>query len=361
MSDGKLKTACLGLGRGVSQLLDLALTTGLYEVASVADSNLANAQQAAQKYNCTAFDDYRQFILQNDINLLIVAEPLYKCDEFVKTAINRKCHILKLIPTAANFEQAAGLINLAEKNSVKYITACPARFAPGFERLSDYLKTADRRQFYFIEIRAAFGGDFFQPVVSYAQADRKLSGGGVLLNDCFELLSLIIENFSLPQQIYTLTTNQSPDKKAKQYLGEDTVIISLTFSDGLIGTFLAARHTGTAAAAPVKICGAENNIIATPNRLAVYDNNDSLITEHKYPLKNEKCITEMFIDIGRAILEPDKYKLRNNPRLDLATMALSEAAYLSAKTGTPESPGKFFEISESATGRLTAKEKSTFA
>ncbi len=353
MSIGKLKTACLGLGRGADELLSLACSTELYEIISIADSNLTNAQQTAQKYNCSAFDDYRQFILQNDIDLLIVAEPLYKCAEFVKAAINKKYHILKLIPTAANFEQATELINLAEKNNVKFITACPARFAPGFERLSDYLKTADRRQLYFIETRASFGSDFFQPVISYAQADRKLSGGGVLLNDCFELLSLIIENFSLPQQIYALAASKSADKLAKQYLAEDTITASLVFKDGLTGTFLAAQHIGTAAAAPVKIYGAEQNITATPNRLAVYDNNNSLIVEHKYPLKNKKCITEMLIDIGRAILEPEKYRLRNHSRLDLATMALIEAAYLSAKTSMPESPRKFFEISE--------KEKSPFA
>jgi predicted dehydrogenase len=346
MSTGKLKTAYLGLGRRAEELLSLACSTELYEIISIADSNLSLAEQTAQKYNCTAFDDYRQFVLQNDIDVLIVAEPLYKCAEYIRAAINKKCHILKLIPTAANFDQAAELINLAEKNNVKYITATPSQFAPGFEQLGDYLRTIDRRQFYFINICASLGSDFFRPIAFYTQADRKLSGGGVLLNDCFELLSLIIENFSLPQQIYALLTNQSPDKKAKQYLGEDTVTASLTFGDGLIGTFLAAQHTGTASAAPVRIYGAEQNIVATPNRLAVYGNNGVLTTEHKYPLKPEKCITEMFIDAGRALLEPDKYKLRNSPRLDLATMALIEAAYLSAKTGTPESPRRFFEISD---------------
>lgn len=353
MSTGKLKTACLGLGRGANELLLLARSTELYEIISVADSSLPLAEQIAQKYNCTAFDDYRQFILQNQPDVLIVAEPLYKCAEFVKTAINKKCHILKLIPTAANFEQAAELVDLAEKNNVKYLTASPAKFAPGFECLCDYMQTAERKQYYFINVCALFGNDFFQPIASYTQAHRKLSGGGVLLNDCFELLSLIIENFSLPQQIYALSTNRSPDKKAKQYLGEDTVTASLTFKDGLIGTFLAVHLSGLAAAAPVRICGAENNVVATPNRLTVYDNNGSLITEHKYPLKPEKCVTEMFIDFGRALLEPDKYKLRSNSKLDLATMALIEAAYLSAKTGMPESPRKFFEMSE--------KEKFPFA
>ncbi len=361
MSNGKLKTACLGLGRGALDLLLLARSTELYEIISIADSNLSAAQLASQKFNdsaspvaaCSAFDDYRQFTLQNQPDVLIVAEPLYKCLEFVKTAISKKCHIIKLIPTAAKFEQASEMINLAEKNNVKYITACPARFAPGFERLSDYLKITDKRQIYLINVCASFGADFFQPVVSHNQADRTLSGGGVLLNDCFELISLIVENFSLPQQIYALTANKSPDKLAKQYLGEDTITASLVFKDGLIGTFLAADPSGSAIAPPVKICGAENNIVATPNRLAVYDKEGALVNENKYPLKPEKCITEMFIDAGRALLEPEKYKLRYSSRLDLATMAFIEAAYLSVKTATPESPGKFFEMSE--------KEKSPLA
>lgn len=346
MTSGKLKTACLGVNARTVGLLESACSTGLYEIVSVADSNLANATHASQTYNCTAFDDYRQFILQNQPDVLIVAEPLNKCAEFVKTAINKKCHILKLIPTAPNFELASELINLAKKNNVKYVTASPSRFAPGFERLGDYLRSNDRRQFYFVNMCAAFGGDFFQPISSYAQAEQKNSGGGVLLNDCFEMLSLLIENLSLPQQIYALITNQSPDKKAKQYFGEDTVTASLVFSEGLIGTFLAAKQTGSGSISPVRIYGSQQNITATPNRLAVYDGSDNLIAEHKYPLKAEKCITEMFIDFGRALLEPEKYKLRNSARLDLATMALIEAAYLSAKTGMPESPARFFEISE---------------
>ncbi|MBN1788557.1 MAG: Gfo/Idh/MocA family oxidoreductase [Sedimentisphaerales bacterium] len=346
MSIGKLKTASLGLGRGAEYLLDLACSTGLYEVVSVSDSILSNAADAVQKYYCSAFDDYRQFVLQNDIDVLLVAEPLYKCIEYVRIAINKKCNIIKLIPTATNFEQAAELIGLAEKNNVKYITAAPARFAPGFERLCDYLKTIDRRELSFVNICASFGGDFFQPIVSNQQADPKLCGGGVLLTDCFELLSLIVENFSLPQQIHTLMTSTIADRKAKQYLGEDTVTASFVGDNGLIGTFLAAKHVGSGTVVPVKIYGPQQNIIATPNRLAVMDDEGSIISENKYPLKPDKCITEMFIDAGRALLEPDKYKLRNNSDLDLATMALVEAAYLSSRTGVPESPRRFVEMTE---------------
>jgi predicted dehydrogenase len=342
----KLKTACLGLGRGMGQLLALAQDTGLYEIISVSDGDLSAAEKVARQFNCTAFDDYRQFTLQNNIEILIVAEPLYKCAEHIRAAINKKCHILKLAPTASNFEQATEMINLAQKNNVKYITASPSKFAPGFERLADFLKTVDIKQYYFVNICAAFGDDFFQPIISDSLADPKLSGGGALINDCFELLGLVASNFFLPQQIYALLTNRGSNKKARQFFGEDTVTASLIFKEGLIGTFLASRQAGTGAVAPIRIYGAENNIVVTPNRLAIYDNSGLLIDEHKYPLKPEKCITEMFIDTGRAILEPKQYKLRTSSRLDLGTMALIEAAYLSAKTGMPEALRKIFEMSE---------------
>jgi len=143
----KLKTAWLGLNPRTTGLLESACATGLYEITSIADSNLANANKAAQIYNCTAFDDYRQFILQNQPEVLVVAEPISRCVEFVKMAINKKCHILKLIPTAMNFELAAEIFELIKKNNVRFVTAAPARFAPGYERLVDFLRTNDHKDF----------------------------------------------------------------------------------------------------------------------------------------------------------------------------------------------------------------------
>jgi len=345
MNTAKLKTAWLGVSPRTASLLEAAAATGLYEIISIADRNMANAAKAAKVYDCTAFDDYRQFILQNQPDVLVVAESMHKCAEYVKAAISKKCHILKLIPTAQDFELAAEIFELIKRNNVRYVTAAPARFAPGYERLVDVIRASGIRDFYFVNICAAFGDNFFQPIPSCAQSEQSISGRGVLLNDCFELISLLVENFSMPTQIYALMTNQSPDKKARQYFGEDTFTASLVFRGGLIGTIMAARQQGEAIP-PVRIYGSQKNIIAFPNRLTIYNSSDNSTDEKQYPCDADKCIAEMFIDFGRALLEPDKYKMRNGFRLDLATMSVIEAAYLSAKTGMPESPGRFFEISE---------------
>ncbi|MCD4830535.1 MAG: Gfo/Idh/MocA family oxidoreductase [Anaerohalosphaeraceae bacterium] len=348
MEQAKFKTAVLGLDDRAISFLAPAKECGLFDIVSVADSDMAKAEKISQQYNCTAFDDFRQFTLQNDVDILFVAEPLYRCMEHVKTAISNRTNVLKLVPTAANFNEAGELIKLAQKNKVEYLTACPMRFAPGFERLCDYLKTVDIRQFYFIKAYTCLGNGSCETNSLDKNIDPKLLGGGVLLNNCFELIDEIVLNFSLPQQVYALMTNQTADKKARQYLGEDTMEISMKFANGLIGNFTAAKHFGPAGgvAVPLQIYGPEQNIAVTMNRLAVYDSSNKLIEEHKYPHSPEKCIAEMLIDLGRALLMSDEYKLRYGARHDLAAMAFIESAYLSAKTAMPEGPEKLYEISE---------------
>ncbi len=346
MERAKLKTAVLGLDARAVDFLSAAHDCGLFSIVSVADSDMAKAASISQQYDCTAFDDFRQFTLQNNVDILFVAEPLYRCVEYVKTAISKHTHILKLIPTAANFNEAGELIRMAQAHNVEYLTASPMRFAPGFERLCDYLKTVDVRQFYFLKAYTCLDETSFRTVFFNKDMDPKLLGGAVLLNSCFELVDEILLNFSLPQQVYALMTNQTADKKARQYLGEDTLEISMKFGNGLIGNFTASRHFGPAGAKPLplQIYGSEQNIAVTKNRLAVYNIDNTLIAEHKYPHNAKKCITEMLIDLGRALLMPEEYKLRYCSGPDLAVMAFVESAYLSAKTAMPEEPGRFFKL-----------------
>lgn len=346
MESNKLKTACIGLCSRAVEFLKLAGTTGLFDVVSVADADMVRAEKIAVDYDCTAFDDFRQFILQNDFDVLIVAEPLHNCIEHVRKAISRRTNILKLPPTAINFTQADELIRFAKKHRVKYSTACATRFSPGFESLCDHLKSVDRNQFYFVNVHQNLS-DTSHEIIPDVFADPKLLGGGVLLNNCFEMLDEIVLNFSLPQQVYTLTTNHTSDRKARQYLGEDTASISLKFPEGLIGTFTAAWHLGAVQSPPpFQIYGDKQNIIVTRNRLAVYNTAGEIIEDHKFPYKPEKCIAEMLIDFARGLLFPDEYRFRFSENLDLATMAFIESVYLSQRTAMPESPSRFFEIAE---------------
>ena len=73
MSETKLKTAILGLNEGGLELLEAATETGLYEITAVADSNPEIFERIAEKYQCGAFEDYRQLVMQNQVDVLFIA------------------------------------------------------------------------------------------------------------------------------------------------------------------------------------------------------------------------------------------------------------------------------------------------
>ena len=114
----KLKTAVLGLDERGRVLLEAAHQSKLLKVDAVADKNTMLAEKLAEQYKCTAYDDYRQLIIQNHFDCLLVAANIHTCDEYIKTAIKKKFNILKLTPPARGFEEASEFARLAEEHHV---------------------------------------------------------------------------------------------------------------------------------------------------------------------------------------------------------------------------------------------------
>jgi predicted dehydrogenase len=326
------------LGIQAQDFLARAAESEFFDIVAVADSDSAITRKIAKQYDCAAFDDYRQLVIQNQLDVLIVSSPLYECAEYVRLAISKKCNILKLIPTASSFEEAVELNCFAVKNKVKYVTACLSRFTPAFVAMKDCITEIGVETFYFIN---AFYN--VKQNTTQLQSNTKLPRGGVLLNECFGIIDAIVSIFSLPQQLYAVTTNPAPDKKQRQYLPETTAAINMQFTNGLMANFVADSALKTESWS-LEIYGREANIVVMPNRFRVYDNNKCLSRSKRLPGLDEK--KELLNNFALSILYPAEHKLRYGLSVDLATMAFIDSAYLSAKTATPETPQKIFEISK---------------
>src|SRR4030067_2014442 len=98
MSAGRLKTAVLGISeRGVS-LLEAAQGVEELEIVAVADRETNLAEKVAAESNCAFYNDYRQLIIQNQLDCLLVAAPIHTCDEYVRVGIKKWFNVLKLAP-----------------------------------------------------------------------------------------------------------------------------------------------------------------------------------------------------------------------------------------------------------------------
>ena len=190
MRESPLKIAVLGLNDTGRLMLEAAKGFDCFTIAAVGDNDTNLAQQVAKEHNCAAYDDYRQLIMQNQLDCLFVAAPLHSCAEYLKMAIKKKFHILKAPPLARNFSEASEFVKLAQNEGITLAVANTDRFAQSSLAARGYFLQNSAEQPFLI--LAAAG----QPPSDVPQAtwrnDPVLAGGGVLLYECWEIIDQIV-------------------------------------------------------------------------------------------------------------------------------------------------------------------------
>jgi UDP-N-acetyl-2-amino-2-deoxyglucuronate dehydrogenase len=341
MSERQLKTAVLGLDEGGQLLLKAASQIDHFQIQAVADKNTNLAEKTATEYKCSAYDDYRQLVIQSQFDCLLVAAGIYSCDEHILAAMKKKFNVLKLAPAARNFEEAAKFVRVAKDEGIKFAIANLSRFAQSFLTFHEFLQQGEIEQIFLIE---AFhnAGDLID---SAWHTDPKLAGGGVLLRNCYEMFDQITWNFPMPQQVYSLNTNQAGDKQQRLYLTEDTAIIMMKFDDTLIGSLIALRRAGLRPRREfLRVYGKNKILTVSRSRLTVSDSSGETHKQLQYNDDALGCMTKLLKNFARSILSPDENKLCSSGRENLKNMAVIESAYLSARTGIPEEPGRILGI-----------------
>jgi predicted dehydrogenase len=339
MGEGKLKTAVLGLDSRGQLLLEAASQVDLFQIQAVADKNVTVAESTAGKYKCASYDDYRQLIMQNQFDCLLVAASSHSCYEYVKMAMKKKTNVLKLAPPARSFQEAAELVRLAEEENIKFAVANPFRFAQSSLVFRQFLQQGRIEQVFLITAFVAVGS----ANLAAWQTDPKLAGGGVLLHNCYSIIDLVVWNFSVPQQIYSLNTNSAGDRQQRSYLTEDTSLVTMKFTNSFFGNLMASRAFGTQQQI-LKLYGRDKIFSISPSSFVVSDGLGQVSEESDYRDDEFSWHTELLRNFAMSILSPDKSKLCSSAAENLSNMAVIEAAYLSARTGMPEEPGKILQI-----------------
>ncbi|MCJ7777750.1 MAG: Gfo/Idh/MocA family oxidoreductase, partial [Sedimentisphaerales bacterium] len=368
MRESPLKTAVLGLDDAGRLLLEAAQGLDYFTIVAVADSDTNLAQQQAGLCNCAAYDDYRQLITQNQLDCLFVAAPLHSCAEYLRMALKKKFNILKLPPLARNFSEAAELVKLAQDQEISLAVANLGRFAKPALAMRSFVLQNSAEQPFFI-LAAASGG----PRAKWRN-DPVLAGGGVVLYDCWDIIDQITWNFGIPQQVYCPVLSAvegvagitAPDRQQRLYLTEDSAIVTMKFSAYLSGCLLAGRaaphpfwepglsklmtaasQNGCGGKGPQKWLithGLDKRVRFDDKSFEVTDSLGQCLQQDNF---DDDCLSRMkkvLENFGSNLLWPDKDPLISTAADNLKNMAVIEAAYLSARTGMPEEPGKILKI-----------------
>ncbi|MFA5251103.1 MAG: Gfo/Idh/MocA family oxidoreductase [Phycisphaerae bacterium] len=341
MSISKLKTAVLGLDDKGKFLLEVISQIDHFEITAVADQDATLAESTGYKYKCDHYDDYRQLIMQNQFDCLLVAAGIHSCDEHIKMAMKKKTNILKLAPPARNFQEAAEFVRLAESENIKFAIANPRRFAQSYLALREFLQQGRIEQIFLITAFCAVGNEN----ISTWQTDPKLAGGGVLLRNCYQLIDQVVWSIAAPQQVYSLNTSIAGDRQQRSYLTEDTAVVTMKFTDTFFGNLIASKVFGPEQEV-LKVYGKDKILTVSNARFAISDGLGQTNEESEYDDDELVWYTALLKNFALSILSPDKNKLCSSGRENLNDMAVIEASYLSARTGMPEEPGRILKMAQ---------------
>jgi predicted dehydrogenase len=357
MRKGELKTAVLGLDENGQLLLKAASQIDYFQIEAVADTDSNTAEKIATEYKCSAYDDYRQLVIgmdcrpfgyrsgqalrSDEIRTLLVTAGLHNCAEYIRAAMKKKFNVLKLAPAGRDFEEAAEFVQLAEDEGVKFAIANPSRFARSFLAFRQFLEKDEIEQVFLVTAFCNVG-DQQQPAW---QSDPKLGGGGVILYNCYHLIDQILWNFPMPQQVYSLNTNRASDQQQRSYLTEDTAVVTMKFDDTLTGNLIAFRHSGLGPKQDfLKLYGKEKILTVSSNQFTISNGLEQSGKQLQYDDDPLSCLIKLLENFALNILSPDDNKLCSSGRENLKNMAVIESAYLSARTGIPEEPGRILGL-----------------
>ena len=338
MGEDTLKTAVLGLNDKGRGLLEAARRSEYYEIRAVADADAELAQRLAGRYECEHYGDYRQLIIQNHFDVLIVAAPSHTCDEHIRAAMEKKINVLKLAPAGPGFERAVQFVKIAESEGVKFGVVNLRRFAGSFNAARDYIKENRLGQVYLITAECAFA----ERSGEKWHSDPELAGGGVLLYPSYEMVDRVVACFSIPQQVYSLNLNRAPDKMQRSLLTEELAVVTMAFGDRLIGNLIASEVFGPYEQV-LRIYGESGSLAVSDDRLIVCDRAGKVLEEFRYEYNEERLTIRLLDNFAAGILLPDEGRFCCGAIDSLPTMAVIEAAYLSARTAMPEEPRRVLE------------------
>jgi predicted dehydrogenase len=348
MGKARLRTGVLGVtGRGAG-LLEALKGVEAFEIRAVADKDASVAEKTAGQFqDCAAYDDYRQLIIQNELDCLMVAAGIHSCDEFVRMAMKKKFHIFKPAPAARDFDEASEFVRLAKEQGVKLAVGNPKRFCRSYTAFRDFLRQGRIEQIFLTTAFCSVGDETYPGW----QSDPKLAGGGVLLHSCYWVIDQLVSNFGLPQQVYSLGTNNAQDKQQRLYLTEDTSVVTMKFSDVCIGNFAATRRAGTGSRQEyIKLYGRDRILTVCDKRLTLCEGGGRTLEQLEFADDERFGTAEQLKNFAQSILSPESNKLWSSGGENLQNMAVIQSAYLSARTGFPEEPGKVLQMAQGLGG-----------
>ncbi len=325
-----LRAGIIGAGCYGEQVLKELDRNENFQIVAVADRIRQRAEQACKQYGGQPYDDFRQLIVQEKFDVLVLALPTYLCGECITLACRLPVHIFKDAPLARSLPEATQWIQQVEETRRQFHIGSRKRFAPGYLQCRHWLEKKLIGEIYLVRAESFYPR---QGSLDW-RGDPLSAGGGVLMEEGYRLADLILWSLGSPEQVYCLTGNRCCKRVVPPYRTEDTAVLSMKYPGDVIASVECGWMSG-AKTEQILWYGTEGTLLCSPNLFIAYDMSGAVIHEDHYAIDDAWQIAQQIRHFSDCIRD-DQVIPVSTAREHLANVAVIESAYLSAKTQLPE-------------------------
>ncbi len=193
-------------------------------LAAVADTAPREVNAVSRRYNTAGYRDYRRLFGQVDAVSVVVPTALHY--EIAREFLQRGVHVLVEKPITTTVEEAAELVDLAQRRGVVLLVGHVERFKPAVQALRDLVTNP-----LFVQVRRVRPWN-----------PRRVMDVGVVLDLMIHDLDIILTLMRSP------AASVSAIAAAIHGKDEDLAVAHLTLRSGCIASFIASRVSPVKAA-----------------------------------------------------------------------------------------------------------------
>jgi predicted dehydrogenase len=310
------------------------------EIAAFYGDNHEKTSQLSQRFGGPAYRDFQTFLDHRPMDLVMIGSPSALHAKQGIAAARQGLHVLTEKPIDVSTTQADAMIYACDSAGLKLGVCFQDRVAPEIARLKQLVD--DGRLGKPILVNGYV--KWYRPPEYYTNSrwrgTRALDGGGALMNQGVHTVDLLLWLMGDVERVYATAVTALHDIEV-----EDTVVATLEFRNGAIGTLEAGTSIYPGYQRRVELTGAEGTLIMEHDRIVAADlrTPDPTLISPGAGDQNASASSPIVSDVSghRRLIEDFLRAIESNGRPvcdgrdGKRSVELIEAIYESSRRGLP--------------------------
>ncbi len=329
----KLRVALLGLADDGQHYLSAIGQDDLFELVAISDRNVNLSREISENTGIRSYEDNRSLIVElshDGLDALFIALEPHESYEFVQLSAQSNIAVFHKAPFSRNISDARSLVDRFRTSSQPLVIARTLPSDLSWSVATALSEEVGQVQFAMAEVASVNNADGWR-------GDHVRAGGGVLLHGAYPQLDLLVSVMGVPEEAFAQCAKFGQAGDVLNYDTEDMATLSLRFSSHRLAT-LSAYRNAPISHSRIRWVGPDGVVETTAESFTV-ESSEHMAEDVASPFAKDDGISKAVHEFGVAL--SSGMKPASTGEDHLASMAVLEAAYLSSRTGAPESVSRF--------------------